>query len=312
MKKIISLVLLLCIFACSRKEAVEAPSKEITIPVKGIQVLDNINPQNFSICELSTTEMSKDCVSAYTAFNDLFGGENISPDDSYTIIPNVGVASVIKALKFNDGLNTYAFYFIKLNLFDEMNRITFCKTCQPLLGFVGYKYEHRWTPWMMNNNIGSYGSQGNINLSQLKNGEQALELKLISPENFLLSIAGEREDVPGVRFGYTDIFILGNRRFGKPIEYLGDIDTSYANCSRSLTDQQDWSGKITYEFKANTDIPLVHVTKIMKQTCSDENLSTKKISTNAIQVIDYEYDWKISKKYLRVEKTPTKANLGSQ
>lgn len=264
--------------------------QKATSPSNGatsVKITQDFSVTDFTICEVVDGKTS--CIYPSSALHDLYNknGDYIDTVSNFMAIPHVGIGSIVRAVKFSDGKDIYAFFFTQLNEFDESGKIASCHACSPLLGIMAYQFHNEWKPFLNKPIVGNYGAWGRIGFQSVDKFEP-LNIYSLAPEKFLITVLGGDGGQ-----GYNDTFIqlimVGNGMSNKDVRSLGFITTGKTNCSGNASDWHDWRGEVSYAFESGNEYPLIKVKKVYQETCKDVEL---KIPS---EVYEYKYDWKKNK-----------------
>lgn len=214
-----------------------------------------INSQaKFDICS------DKACVNDSTVLRDLYPFKGVEFIGSIGIIPNAGMFSVVKSIKYSDGKDEYAIYITQLNVFDNKGQIGSCHVCSVNMGIAIYQKHNDWKLFAKSTNLATIGEWG-----MLLGYESENAVSIISGgiERFVI-----RMNSSSMGQGYESTYMhlvgispKGVNQFSHPsITYLGSIETSESSGGSMSPTGNDWIGDVSFEWDAYP-APIIRLTK---------------------------------------------------
>lgn len=232
--------------------------------------------ENFEVCK------DKSCVSGETALNDIY--PRMTSINNVGIYPNVGLFSLVKSIRYNDGKDLYAIFLTQLNPVSQ-GEISTCHACGAILGVAVYQYHNGWKLFARSNTVAELGSWGSIPGS----GSWGVQFFSGGPENFIMGLEdgylAQGYSVGGLQL--IGVSPNGVNQFQSPMRYLGSIATSASDCGTGNEKGNDWEGKVSMDWQRYP--PSVTVKKDYKKNC------TKEIDHSKSSSVTYVFDGKAYK-----------------
>lgn len=229
--------------------------------------------KDYQICHLSN-----ECIDNQRLLKDLYGTGIKFIDANAVEVNGAGIANLIYSTKFIHKNDYYALFISGFGAYDRNGELPSCHACGQQMGLAIFKFnvdKNLWEGFSLNNNVGDFGSFGDLNLGTIKSS--TLGLYGIANNNFLLTF---EQGYMGQ--GYITQWIelisiskgdgaLGSRR-------IGGVSIAEINCSGNKREELDWSS--TREFVNNDKIPYpdVYLNIDYKSIACDEK-NSKVIAT---------------------------------
>ncbi len=231
--------------------------------------------ENHSIKHHEICHMSDVCIDNEKLLKNLYGGGVKFVDSNEVEVNGSGVAKVIYSSKFTYKNDSYALFISGFNEYDKNGEIPSCHACGQQMGLAVFRFnveKRLWEEFSLNNNVGNFGSYGEINLGAVKNS--ALSLYDITKNNFLLTF-NQGYMGQGYISEWVELISIskGNSEFSS--RKIGWIRIAETNCSGNQSDNLDWSSTRDLTYNDKSPYPDVHLNISYKSVaCDDKNSKT--------------------------------------
>ena len=208
----------------------------------------------FDICS------DKACVNDSTVLGDLYPFKGVKFIGSIGIIPNFGMFSIVKSIKYFDGKDEYAIFITQLNPFDDKGEIATCHVCSVNMGIAVYQKHNDWKLFTKSIKLATIGEWGMLLGYE---SENAISIISGGVERFVI-----RMNSSSMGQGYASTYMnlvgispKGVNQYSHPsITYLGSIETSESSSGSISPTGNDWIGDVSFEWDAYP-APIIRLNK---------------------------------------------------